>query len=271
MYPGQSKKMNRQEGTTTRDSSADGTCFIARAGSWDPFIIWLVDTAWTPPDNRENESTADDYIGCSALRNDIPYPPPPAIALKNETNEPLAIHYNQHIVLQCLTTGLVSPVMIIRKVERASTVVGGANSAWVGDGNGGGGEFGDEVLGGPVSQLHKVALQIVQDPLHRSAMQQEAAAVLLCLPRTSRPATYLACLNDLVAVHKSTSVRKPLSSDSQVLGKRDRSACQEQVYSFYMRQEEQPSKVADLGMFWSEEVTDASVWTIIGTGKEKKS
>lgn len=226
MYPGQTNKAGQQgshgNGTTNTPtaSSSDGTCFIARTASWDPFVIWTVDTNWVTS-TEQVQADVDEYIGPScaqSLRNDVPYPPPPAIAAKNKTGQPLAVHYNQHIVLQCLTTGLVSPVMIIRKVDRAATVVGGANTdnyphAADDPQHGGGGEYGDEILGDPVSQLHKVALQIVQDPAsrphHNPQTHQYNGSML---PRTSNngPATYLACLNDMVGMHRSVHERKPI-------------------------------------------------------------
>ncbi|KAG2228214.1 hypothetical protein INT45_011006, partial [Circinella minor] len=236
--------------------STSGTCFVARTTSWDPFVIWIVDTTRTPNNDiqQENESP-EDYIGHNVQINNnrnVNYPPPPAIALKNTTDQPIAIHYNQHIVLQCLTTGLVSPVMIIRKVDKASTVVGGARAPMD---QPAGGEFGDEMLGDPVSQLHKVALQIVQDPSqavnHHQQQQQHqqqhgfgttpSMDPLLnhqhqqgvdigvgglnnnsnnnshlndgwMLPKSQHPITYLACLNDMVGMHKTVERRKPVMS-----------------------------------------------------------
>ncbi|KAG1104743.1 hypothetical protein G6F42_017048 [Rhizopus arrhizus] len=201
----------------------EGTCFVARTTCWDPFVIWVVDTTRSPSDAKESD-TPEDFIGRNAYTRNIPYPPPPAIALKNKTSQLIPIHYNQHVVLQCLTTGLVSPVMIIRKVDKASTVVGGAQST--DDLNlMGGGEYGDEVLGDPVSQLHKVALQIVQDPQQQQQPKQpdvnyfgapsfssssSATAPQVMMPRTCRPVTYLACLNDMVGMHKTTDARKPI-------------------------------------------------------------
>ncbi|KAI9302044.1 hypothetical protein BJ944DRAFT_127381 [Cunninghamella echinulata] len=226
-YPGQSAN----EQTKTNDS----TCFVARTTSWDPFIIWLVDTSRPPEQQkfRDDPNTSyqpEDYIGTRSFKPCVNYPPPPAIALRNTSQQPLAIHYNQHVVLQCLTTGLVSPVMIIRKVDKASTVVGGARCIdeplLVN-----GGEYGDEMLGDPVSQLHKVALQIVQDAssqsmhqqqqqqqqyLHQQQQQQQNGSDLISglmeymLPRYSTPITYLACLNDMVGMHKSTEQRQPI-------------------------------------------------------------
>ncbi|KAI9321311.1 hypothetical protein BX666DRAFT_1900773 [Dichotomocladium elegans] len=233
MYPGQSNKPGESDIRTAASlpttSSSDGTCFIARTGSWDPFAIWVVDTHWekTRPDEHVD---VDEYIGPScaqALRNDVPYPPPPAIAAKNKTGQPLPIHYNQHIVLQCLTTGLVSPIMIIRKVDRAATVVGGANikfypqaseelhhphPAVTPNGTPCGGEYGDEILGDPVSQLHKVALQIVQEPVTSPPPEQQHERRSM-LPYTGKqPITYLACLNDMVGTHRSVHKRKALST-----------------------------------------------------------
>ncbi|KAF7726651.1 hypothetical protein EC973_008524 [Apophysomyces ossiformis] len=212
VYPGQPQSINNLAG--------EGTCFVARMESWDPFVIWVVD-ATRSPSERSTGETAEDYIGHSISRN-VPYPPPPAIALKNTTGKPLAIHYNQHIVLQCLTTGLVSPVMIIRRVDKASTVFGG--SRCLDDTIASGGEYGDETLGDPVSQLHKIALQIVQDPaqamqqrcqnignFHSSPTSDVVSGIMESLmPRTSYPSTYLACLNDMVGMHKSAEQRKPI-------------------------------------------------------------
>ncbi|KAF7722750.1 hypothetical protein EC973_002734 [Apophysomyces ossiformis] len=197
-------------------SSNDSTCFVARTGSWDPFVIWIVDTTRAPGDAKEGESP-EDYIGHGVYTRSTPYPPPPAIALKNTTNQLVSIHYNQHIVLQCLTTGLVSPVMIIRRVDKASTVVGGARCI---DEMGGGGEYGDEALGDPVSQLHKIALQIVQDPaqtVQQTYLQDQDALGGIVMPRSSNNITYLACLNDMVGMHKTAEARKlilPLSPAS---------------------------------------------------------
>ena len=242
---------NNTTTATNSNGGASGTCFVARTTSWDPFVIWVVDTTRTPNSDTQHESESpEDYIGHNVHINNnrnVNYPPPPAIALKNTTDQPIAIHYNQHIVLQCLTTGLVSPVMIIRKVDKASTVVGGARAPMD---QPAGGEFGDEMLGDPVSQLHKVALQIVQDPSqavnhHQQQQQQQQQNSFATtpgmdpllnqqqqgvdiggglgsnninnhlndgwmLPKSQHPITYLACLNDMVGMHKTVERRKPV-------------------------------------------------------------
>ncbi|KAI8377486.1 uncharacterized protein BYT42DRAFT_346101 [Radiomyces spectabilis] len=200
----------------TRDTSGgDGTCFVARTASWDPFVVWVVDITRTPGDGQESD-VPEDYIGHNTpYTRTVPYPPPPAIALKNTTNQLIPIHYNQHIVLQCLTTGLVSPVMIIRKVDKASTVVGGARNLDDPPLTGGGGEYGDEVLGDPVSQLHKIALQIVQDPAQAASTMASMDTEpdnppFNMMPRSTQPVTYLACLNDMVGMHRTAEARQPI-------------------------------------------------------------
>lgn len=238
-YPG--RLQNQKNPQTNND-----TCFVARTSSWDPFVVWIVDPTQRAHSDEVNSSCrADEYIGCPSLVPTIPYPNPPTIALKNKSNQPLAIRYNQHVVLQCLTTGLVSPVMIVRKVDKASTVVGGARCPEEFDPSfSGGGEYGDEVLGDPISQLHKIALQIVQHEniMQHRAQQAEAAHYRFqnsyaangtvfqfannnkpppkhqkpddpndMMPHmTNEPVTYLACLNDLVGTHKTTEKRSPI-------------------------------------------------------------
>ncbi|OBZ86907.1 Recombining binding protein suppressor of hairless-like protein [Choanephora cucurbitarum] len=217
-------------------SESTETCFVARTTRWDPFVIWLVD-------NEENHQM-DILLGQQDYR-DLPdsLPAPPAIAMKRQQMIP--IHYNQHVVLQCLTTGLVSPIMILRKVEKASTVVGGS---LMND---------EEVLGDPVSQLHKVALQIVT-------------------PSHEQP-TYLACLNDIVGMFKTTEARRPVVTERMVEKVvRKRRVSMDPVDDLFSRKSSisstssstntrRSSIQAGLGACWQEDVSDAGVWTIVGT------
>ncbi|KAI9315880.1 hypothetical protein BX666DRAFT_1952362 [Dichotomocladium elegans] len=207
LFPGQDNVFQSEQ--------VGNPCFTVRTSSWDPFVIWLVDTSWVPPASSSADALqadADEYIGSCGpsgrAGGGIPYPTPPAIALKNKTGRPLAIHYNQQVVLQCLTTGLVSPVMIIRKIDRASTVVGGANAKAYAHPEGvHGGECGDEILGDPVSQLHRVAFQVMKnDPAEEPASKD-------LMPRTRSAASYyLACRNDTVIIHESVRGRRPIQS-----------------------------------------------------------
>ncbi|KAI9321891.1 hypothetical protein BX666DRAFT_1906713 [Dichotomocladium elegans] len=200
----------------------NGTCFVARTGSWDPFVIWIVDTSRAPKVAavpRKHHPTNPNY------------PPPPAIALQQMDTAgqyPLVIHYNQAVVLQCVTTGLVSPVMVIRKIDKGSMVLGGNRLDDLSGTTGG--ECGDEAIGDPVSQLHKIAFQIVQDPSiahsnkagYRPKERVDPSSCSMDewrLPQTCHPITYLACLNDVVGMHKTTSARTFVAQNTAALQK----------------------------------------------------
>ncbi|KAG8737581.1 hypothetical protein FRC12_017085, partial [Ceratobasidium sp. 428] len=90
------------------------------------------------------------------------YPSPPANAIPYSANgATIPIYYNQTVVLQCLISGVVSPVLIIRKVEKTTIAVGGGLQ----DGAKGVPDqycAPGEVCGDPVSQLHKVALEVYE-------------------------------------------------------------------------------------------------------------
>jgi recombining binding protein (suppressor of hairless) len=60
-------------------------------------------------------------------QSDFPSPPPNAIPYTNN-GSPIPVYYNQTVVLQCLTSGVVSPVLIIRKVDHSTVALGGAGS-----------------------------------------------------------------------------------------------------------------------------------------------
>ncbi|KAL0076108.1 hypothetical protein F4703DRAFT_1743939 [Phycomyces blakesleeanus] len=266
-YLGVSRNNQPTNGLPVADTN--GTCFVARTGQWDPFVVWIVDTQHqsTEPHNTKdqlNQSMKNKYS-----------PPPPAIALKAKGG-PIAIHYNQPVVLQCVSTGLVSPVMVIRKVDRGSMALGGSridrsngngngsgsgSGSGSGGGIGGGGECGDEVLGDPVSQLHKIAFQIVQDPsAHSTNSNNNISQPFLLstsswnLPNSCQPVSYLACLNDAVGMHRTTSTRtlhKPEAPKRPVEPSRRNSATAQDLSLD--------------GSCWTEDVSDAAVWTIVGT------
>ncbi|KAI9442495.1 LAG1-DNAbind-domain-containing protein [Lactarius indigo] len=123
--------------------------FIAKTSSWDPFVMYIVDA--------EKPAGGMDVPPPPPPHPDYPSPPPNAIPFMNN-GTPIPIYYNQTVVLQCLTSGVVSPVLIIRKVDHQTTVVGGGAQ----EGSKGVGEqfcAPGEVCGDPVSQLHKVAFE----------------------------------------------------------------------------------------------------------------
>ncbi|KAI8088806.1 beta-trefoil DNA-binding domain-containing protein [Halteromyces radiatus] len=279
-YLGVSSQPNSSSSTSSSNTNAaSNCCFVARTNVWDPFVIWIVDP------QRTQQST----IPTSDNSTTTHYPPPPAMALHHTGKEQLAVHYNQPIVLQCLTTGLVSPVMTIRKVDKGSLALSGImvmeptlSST-------------SEALGDPVSQLHKVAFEI-QPPVSNTnvpsspspshsystgrGLQQQSQQQQ---PQQHRN-TFLACLNDVVGRHKCHSpphrLASTLSSPSSTtnkngtpresnmlppptttttgngLGGRRRSS----AASSSLDQND-----TSQGAYFEQDVSDAAVWTIVGT------
>ncbi|PWY99860.1 LAG1-DNAbind-domain-containing protein [Testicularia cyperi] len=171
------------------------SCFVAKMSSWDPFIIYLVDT-----------KTRADATPAEPLQPPIKgYPPPPpnALPLSNSSSSSMTIHYNQPIVLQCLNTAVVSPVMVVRKVEKGTTVLGGAST--------GPGSLAKEAFGDPVSQLHKIALEVLEDP-GAAVPRPMGEAGESSSPGNSGP--FLACLNESVGMHRPSEPRKWVTSSS---------------------------------------------------------
>ncbi|KAG0039600.1 hypothetical protein BGZ82_007458 [Podila clonocystis] len=166
-----------------------GTCFVARTGSWDPFVVWIV----SPGKNRTEtlEEHSQRHPG---------FPPPPAIAINSPpSNGPQTpIHYNQPIVLQCLSTGLVSPVMVIRKVDKGSMVLGGGSAGHSSA------EYDQDPVGDPVSQLHKVAFQITGQPPPTAPFSHAKL----------QQGTYLACLGDVVGMQRANEGKMFLQDPS---------------------------------------------------------
>ncbi|KAF5370662.1 hypothetical protein D9758_001933 [Tetrapyrgos nigripes] len=124
--------------------------FIARTASWDPFVMYIVDV--------NKPSGGVDAPPPPPPQPEYPSPPPNAIPFTNNGSQ-IPIYYNQTVVLQCLTSGVVSPVLVIRKVDHQTTVVGGGlqeGAKGVAD------HFcaPGEVCGDPVSQLHKIAFEV---------------------------------------------------------------------------------------------------------------
>ncbi|CAE6439666.1 unnamed protein product [Rhizoctonia solani] len=134
----------RQRGTTPS--------FVARTGQWDSFIMYIVDVN-KPTSGHDTPPPPPPHPD---------YPSPPANAIPYSANgAPIPIYYNQTVVLQCLISGVVSPVLIIRKVEKTTIAVGGGLQ----DGAKGVPDqycAPGEVCGDPVSQLHKVALEVYE-------------------------------------------------------------------------------------------------------------
>ncbi|KAG0287162.1 hypothetical protein BGZ98_004782, partial [Dissophora globulifera] len=163
-----------------------GTCFVARTGGWDPFVVWIVSPGQTRTETLQEHSQR--HPG---------FPPPPAIAINSppESSPQTPIHYNQPIVLQCLSTGLVSPVMVIRKVDKGSMVLGGGSAGHSSA------EYDQEAIGDPVSQLHKVAFQITGQATPAGTFSHGKL----------QQGTYLACLGDVVGMQRANEGKRYLS------------------------------------------------------------
>ncbi|KAG8950977.1 hypothetical protein FRC03_012676 [Tulasnella sp. 419] len=125
--------------------------FIAKTACWDSFVIYIIDV---------NKPTGPDSVPPPPPHPDYPSPPPNAIPYNNNGMY-TPIYYNQTVVLQCLVSGVVSPPLIIRKVDHGTVVVGGGLQEGVKG-------IPDhycapgEVCGDPVSQLHKIALEVYE-------------------------------------------------------------------------------------------------------------
>lgn len=163
--------------------------------SWDPFIIYLVD-----PKKRADAAS----VPMQAPIKGYPPPPPNALPINGSGGAQIPIYYNQPIVLQCLNTAVVSPIMIIRKVDKGTNVLGGGLAANVGPGP----HYPREAFGDPVSQLHKIALEVVEDPL--AAAPKPTGDGEVASPGQS--GAFLACLNESVGMHRPAEPRKWNSS-----------------------------------------------------------
>ena len=173
------------------------SCFVAKMSSWDPFIIYLVDP-------KKRADTAPTQPAQPPV-NGYPPPPPNALPTSGLTSSQMTVHYNQPIVLQCLNTAVVSPVMVIRKVEKGTTVLGG--------GSAGGSQLSREAFGDPVSQLHKIALEALEDPSAAVPRPTGDSGEPLS-PGQSGP--FLACLNESVGMHRPSEPRKWISNSYSV-------------------------------------------------------
>jgi len=298
---------NNNNGESQSIQPPQQPCFVARTGSWDPFIIWIVDPNYTKGKDDNHHHHHNNHNNNNQQQV---FPRPPPSALKSDPNAPIPIHYNQPVVLQCLTTGMTSPVMIIRKVDKGSMVVGGG----IVDNN-------EEAIGDPVSQLHKVAFQIKDATLSAAAVTTTAATTTTTTTSSiypSGPGTYLACLGDVVGMQRandgrqiiipttSTPTPTPTSASTTIndisppawsgaaadvltenikVGRKRRVSSPAAVMrpsstnSNKRRRVNSLSGVAsevDLarlasntnknsGALWTEDVTDAAVWTIVGT------
>ncbi|PIA19120.1 LAG1-DNAbind-domain-containing protein [Coemansia reversa NRRL 1564] len=241
--------------------SASTTTFVARNSVWDPFIIWIVNTHLS---QQEIET-----FNARIASNRTPiagYPTPPTFALQpqcppdfdsvngttgdmdsdsigqSHPGAPIPILYNQPVILQCVSTGMCSPVLTLRKVEKGSIAVGSFY----------GRDPSRDVLGDPVSQLHKVAFEV------RVQTREELPAVTVTpAGLNTRVGSYLTCMGDIVGLNATNDGRQ-LTSDGAG-GVRSSNA-----HGSPGRKQTKDS--ASVGTSsWAEDVGDNAVWTMVGT------
>ncbi|KAG8904009.1 hypothetical protein FRB99_002389 [Tulasnella sp. 403] len=166
--------------------------FIAKTACWDSFVIYIVDV---------NKTTGPDTVPPPPPHPEYPSPPPNAIPYNtNGAHMYTPIYYNQTVVLQCLISGVVSPVLIIRKVDHGTTVVGGGLQDGV---KGVPNHYcaPGEVCGDPVSQLHKIALEV-----YEPAKAGSAATMDPNHPGTS--GSFLSCMGERVNTYRPSEDRQ---------------------------------------------------------------
>ncbi|KAJ1824835.1 hypothetical protein LPJ60_000444 [Coemansia sp. RSA 2675] len=258
-------------------SSAATTTFVARNSVWDPFIIWIVNTQL---DQAEIEAFND-----RIAENPTPipgYPTPPTFALhpqcppdldsgcmsvsgsgssngdqshmdsdaigQPQPREPIPILYNQPIILQCVSTGMCSPVLTLRKVEKGSIAIGSFY----------GRDQTRDVLGDPVSQLHKVAFEV------RVQTREELPAVTVTpAGLNTRVGSYLTCMGDIVGLNATCDGRQ-LTGDGAESSSGAKSAARGSPASQAARKQAKDCASAGTSS-WAEDVGDNAVWTMVGT------
>ncbi|KAJ2285167.1 hypothetical protein IWW55_007337, partial [Coemansia sp. RSA 2706] len=153
---------------------------------------------------------------------------------------PIPILYNQPVILQCVSTGMCSPVLTLRKVEKGSVAVG----AFYGR------DASRDVLGDPVSQLHKVAFEV------RVQTRDELPAVTVTpAGLNTRVGSYLTCMGDIVGLNATCDGRQ-ITSDGARGSPQGPPAARKQ----------QAKDAASAGTTaWAEDVGDNAVWTMVGT------
>lgn len=240
--------LNTDANTHIPNQGDSPSCFVAKTSSWDPFIVYLVDPhmkatglSGTPSNSTKEQqkftpsapmssvgetsdsggSSARNSAGTSIGVDGKPgiggkmnsssnqgrpshYPVPPVNALPfAQGNTP--IHYNQPVVLQCLNTAVVSPVMVIRKTDRGTTVVGSGQPMLP---FGPSGPPPGEMYGEPVSQLHKVAFEILEDQPSFGASASDNGSTASAVNGPGISGHFLGCLNEDVGLRKPLGPRQ---------------------------------------------------------------
>ncbi|KAL9936872.1 hypothetical protein V8E36_004107 [Tilletia maclaganii] len=166
-------------------SNDPSASFIVKTASWDSFVIYAVDPT----------ISTDEVSQQTPLNPRFPTPPASARPLRVDGESSIPILYNQPIVLQCMNTGVTSPIMTIRAVEGNKVAVGGLPVY----SRGGGGQSGvvPEAPGEPVSHNHRISLELL-DEKGDNAVEPWLEGDSSCTP--GRSGQFLACLQDAVGL-----------------------------------------------------------------------
>lgn len=135
--------------------TGDQSSLSVDASVWDPFHIWLVDPVKSFLCEYHQPTPAQPNIDGRAFE------PPPDAILTGPSTIGLVIAFNNCVRLQCGSTGAISDVFVVRRVENQTTVTGSGGIPKEGDPSKCPvGEYPAE----PVLQLHKIALERYDDP-----------------------------------------------------------------------------------------------------------
>ncbi|KAJ1679480.1 hypothetical protein EV182_001962, partial [Spiromyces aspiralis] len=291
-----SEKLSKAEGDWNQNE------FVARTSFWDPFLIWIVDPNMSkeqiesynqqmpqesfcgfpvPPPHAIEPRVPFDLQGVTADTGPQPFASP-LVDGSPGTSQPFynnVIHYNQPVVLQCMSTGMLSPVFIIRKIDKGSIATG----AFYGN------DLSNNAQGDPVSQLHKIALEVYEE--NPSQQPLDSTGIL------SR-GKYFTCSQDKIYAEPTVKgkqldrnmqgfhhhhFQQQQQQQSQDLGPHvysggggDDGTAASQLYGFpsqSLARRATTSAVSPLARTatgpptttWTEDVGDGSVWTIVGT------
>ncbi|GAA5857688.1 hypothetical protein JCM1840_000867 [Sporobolomyces johnsonii] len=174
--------------------------FVSKTNAWDAFVIYAVDV--TLPTDGEN------VVQLPAPQPGFPRPPVNVIPF--DPRNPKALYYNQTVVLQCLATAVVSPVLIIRRVDPKALAVGGGSI----DGNSpspkdveGIPAAPGERLGEPVSQYKPIAFEVLQDV---SKYRSEDP-----FDRPMPENTFLGVVDDEIGIHIAEEAKTFVQTDKE--------------------------------------------------------
>lgn len=161
--------------------------FTADASFWESFIIWLVDPSLpSGPSNHQPPNP------------DWPRPPANIIPLNTISH---SIRYNSTVVLQSLRTGVISPTLVVRRIETDSDAVGMDGHVHEVPAMPPG-----ELASDLVSQLQKVAFEIYSpDTMNR--LQRES----------KYGGSWLSCYQDEVREHAIKADSDPRNANSWAL------------------------------------------------------